>query len=226
MSASPPKDLDAEVGEHDQSPDEQEQQEHMERNQQDASQQQPVFDFEVKEQDRWLPIANGELPYIYPIASATAIPSPPPACAATIDDPFSGEEILSTQPFFSSYIPVPQQAFCYCLDQPCLSLFLFLFFYTPFYQSVVRSAGFLLGRLYSCAPCCRCCCRCCWLAVTARANRISAFPRIPSSLPRSPAPPLLSPPPPPVAKTSGSDNARTHPRRDREIDGSAIAIRY
>ncbi|KAI5846963.1 CCAAT-binding factor complex subunit HapC [Tricharina praecox] len=58
MSASPPKDLDAEVGEHDQSPDEQEQQEHMERNQQDASQQQPVFDFEVKEQDRWLPIAN------------------------------------------------------------------------------------------------------------------------------------------------------------------------
>lgn len=56
MSASPPKDLDAEVGEQDQSPDEQEQ--HMDRGQQDASQQPPVFDFEVKEQDRWLPIAN------------------------------------------------------------------------------------------------------------------------------------------------------------------------
>jgi hypothetical protein len=59
MSASPPKDLDAEAGEQDQSPDEQEQQ-HMDRGQQDASQQPPVFDFEVKEQDRWLPIANGE----------------------------------------------------------------------------------------------------------------------------------------------------------------------
>jgi hypothetical protein len=58
MSASPPKDLDAEVGEQDQSPDEQEQ--HMDRGQQDASQQPTVFDFEVKEQDRWLPIANGE----------------------------------------------------------------------------------------------------------------------------------------------------------------------
>jgi hypothetical protein len=32
----------------------------MDRGQQDASQQPPVFDFEVKEQDRWLPIANGE----------------------------------------------------------------------------------------------------------------------------------------------------------------------
>jgi hypothetical protein len=57
MSASPPKDLEAEVGEQEQSPDEQE---HMERGQQEASQQQPVFDFEVKEQDRWLPIANGK----------------------------------------------------------------------------------------------------------------------------------------------------------------------
>jgi hypothetical protein len=53
MSASPSKELEVEVG--DQSPDE----EHMERGQGEASQQ-PVFDFEVKEQDRWLPIANGE----------------------------------------------------------------------------------------------------------------------------------------------------------------------
>ncbi|KAI5798978.1 histone-fold-containing protein [Geopyxis carbonaria] len=54
MSASPSKELEAEVGDQEQSPDEQE---HMERGQQEASQQ-PVFDFEVKEQDRWLPIAN------------------------------------------------------------------------------------------------------------------------------------------------------------------------
>lgn len=40
-----------------QSPDEQE---HMDRDQPEPSQQPPVFDFEVKEQDRWLPIANGE----------------------------------------------------------------------------------------------------------------------------------------------------------------------
>lgn len=41
------------MGEQEQSPDEQEP---MESGQQEASQ--PVFDFEVKEQDRWLPIAN------------------------------------------------------------------------------------------------------------------------------------------------------------------------
>lgn len=40
-----------------QSPDEQE---HMDRDQPETSQPPPVFDFEVKEQDRWLPIANGE----------------------------------------------------------------------------------------------------------------------------------------------------------------------
>ena len=53
MSASPSKDLEGEVGV--QSPDEQE---HMD--QPETSQQEPAFDFEVKEQDRWLPIANGE----------------------------------------------------------------------------------------------------------------------------------------------------------------------
>ena len=51
MSASPPKDLDAEVGV--QSSDD------MERDQAESSQQASGFDFEVKEQDRWLPIANG-----------------------------------------------------------------------------------------------------------------------------------------------------------------------
>ncbi|KAL0639622.1 transcriptional activator hap3 [Maublancomyces gigas] len=55
MSASPSKELEVEVGA--QSPDEQE---HMDRDQPEPSQQPPVFDFEVKEQDRWLPIANGE----------------------------------------------------------------------------------------------------------------------------------------------------------------------
>ncbi|KAL7272854.1 transcriptional activator hap3 [Rhizina undulata] len=52
MPLSPSKEVE-EVGV--QSPDEQE---HMERDQPETSQQPPVFDFEVKEQDRWLPIAN------------------------------------------------------------------------------------------------------------------------------------------------------------------------
>ncbi|KAI5786392.1 histone-fold-containing protein [Peziza echinospora] len=50
MSSSPPKDLDVD-GEI-QSPDE------MDRDQAESSQQPSGFDFEVKEQDRWLPIAN------------------------------------------------------------------------------------------------------------------------------------------------------------------------
>ncbi|CCX30152.1 Similar to Transcriptional activator HAP3; acc. no. P13434 [Pyronema omphalodes CBS 100304] len=57
MSASPSKELEQEVGEREQSTDEQDHQELMDRGTQEA-QQQPVFDFEVKEQDRWLPIAN------------------------------------------------------------------------------------------------------------------------------------------------------------------------
>ncbi|KAI5815524.1 histone-fold-containing protein, partial [Pyronema omphalodes] len=57
MSASPTKELEQEVGEREQSTDEQDHQELMDRGTQEA-QQQPVFDFEVKEQDRWLPIAN------------------------------------------------------------------------------------------------------------------------------------------------------------------------
>lgn len=60
MSASPSKELEQEVGEREQSTDEQDHQELMDRGTQEA-QQQPVFDFEVKEQDRWLPIANGML---------------------------------------------------------------------------------------------------------------------------------------------------------------------
>ncbi|KAI9811319.1 MAG: hypothetical protein M1827_005478 [Pycnora praestabilis] len=53
MSASPPKDVDVEPGA--QSPDETE---HMERDLQEAQAQGLGYEFEVKEQDRWLPIAN------------------------------------------------------------------------------------------------------------------------------------------------------------------------
>jgi len=63
MSASPPKDLDAEVGV--QSSDD------MERDQAESSQQASGFDFEVKEQDRWLPIANGVLLFCFPLLLAT-----------------------------------------------------------------------------------------------------------------------------------------------------------
>lgn len=54
MSASPPKDdHDAEPSVHSG-----EEAEHMDRDQEGA--QQGLIDFEVKEQDRWLPIANGK----------------------------------------------------------------------------------------------------------------------------------------------------------------------
>lgn len=55
-----PKELDVEAREHEQSPDEQEGMEGSRTG--DASA--PAFDFEVKEQDRWLPIANGECLFI------------------------------------------------------------------------------------------------------------------------------------------------------------------
>ncbi len=54
MSASPPKETDVEPGP--QSPDNSE---HMERDPQDPQAQGLAYEFEVKEQDRWLPIANG-----------------------------------------------------------------------------------------------------------------------------------------------------------------------
>lgn len=71
MSASPPKDSEVEAGVQSQSSDE------MEREQAESSQQPSGFDFEVKEQDRWLPIANGlfnqhspicieDLPFFFP----------------------------------------------------------------------------------------------------------------------------------------------------------------
>ncbi|KAI9879970.1 MAG: hypothetical protein M1830_006278 [Pleopsidium flavum] len=53
MSASPPKETDVEPGA--QSPDNSE---HMERDPQDPQAQALAYEFEVKEQDRWLPIAN------------------------------------------------------------------------------------------------------------------------------------------------------------------------
>lgn len=55
MSASPPKDADVEPAS-EQSPDEPER---MDRDQQDSQAQGLAYEFEVKEQDRWLPIANG-----------------------------------------------------------------------------------------------------------------------------------------------------------------------
>lgn len=54
MSPSPQKDADVEPGA--QSPDETE---HMERDLQESQAQALGYEFEVKEQDRWLPIANG-----------------------------------------------------------------------------------------------------------------------------------------------------------------------
>lgn len=53
MSDSPPKEQDVE-----QNAQSGEEQEHMDRDQEGA-QGQGLGDFEVKEQDRWLPIANG-----------------------------------------------------------------------------------------------------------------------------------------------------------------------
>ena len=54
MSASPPKETDVEPAA--QSPGNSE---HMERDPQDPQAQGLAYEFEVKEQDRWLPIANG-----------------------------------------------------------------------------------------------------------------------------------------------------------------------
>lgn len=57
MSASPPKETDVEPAA--QSPGNSE---HMERDPQDPQAQGLAYEFEVKEQDRWLPIANGWSP--------------------------------------------------------------------------------------------------------------------------------------------------------------------
>lgn len=58
MSASPPKETDVEAAAA-QSPGNSE---HMERDPQDPQAQGLAYEFEVKEQDRWLPIANGWSP--------------------------------------------------------------------------------------------------------------------------------------------------------------------
>lgn len=57
MSASPPKETEVEQG--DPSPDNSDQ---MDRGDPDAQARDLPFEFEVKEQDRWLPIANGWFP--------------------------------------------------------------------------------------------------------------------------------------------------------------------
>ena len=54
MSPSPPKETDVEQA--DPSPDNSE---HMDRGDPEAAQRDLTYEFEVKEQDRWLPIANG-----------------------------------------------------------------------------------------------------------------------------------------------------------------------
>ena len=56
MSVSPPKD-EVETG--DQSPDTSE---HLDRGDTEAQARELAYEFEVKEQDRWLPIANGWSP--------------------------------------------------------------------------------------------------------------------------------------------------------------------
>ena len=58
MSTSPPKEQDVE-----QNAQSGEEQDHMDR-EQEGAQGQGVADFDVKEQDRWLPIANGWLRFI------------------------------------------------------------------------------------------------------------------------------------------------------------------
>ena len=54
MSPSPPKETEVEQG--DPSPDNSE---HMDRGDPEAAQRDLAYEFDVKEQDRWLPIANG-----------------------------------------------------------------------------------------------------------------------------------------------------------------------
>ena len=57
MSVSPPKETDVEQGAP--SPDNSE---HMDRGDPEAQARELAYEFEVKEQDRWLPIANGWSP--------------------------------------------------------------------------------------------------------------------------------------------------------------------
>ena len=72
MSDSPPKETDVE-----QSAQSGEEENHMDREQEGP--QQGLGDFEVKEQDRWLPIANGWLRFIFAprclICSSLALPT-------------------------------------------------------------------------------------------------------------------------------------------------------
>lgn len=69
MSASPPKEQDVEH-----SAQSGEEQDHMDR-EQEGAQGQGLGDFEVKEQDRWLPIANGWSCLMFPISLDLICPS-------------------------------------------------------------------------------------------------------------------------------------------------------
>jgi nuclear transcription Y subunit beta len=75
MSATPPKKVDVEPGV--QSPDDSEPP--MDREAQDTQAQGLGYEFEVKEQDRWLPIANGWSFMHLPLVLICAL-FPSPAC--------------------------------------------------------------------------------------------------------------------------------------------------
>ncbi len=72
MSASPPKEPDVE-----QNAQSGEEQEHMDRDQEGT--QGTGLDFEVKEQDRWLPIANGWCTFHFVLCLSSPIPVSPGA---------------------------------------------------------------------------------------------------------------------------------------------------
>src|SRR5690606_39806415 len=64
MAASPPREVQDDTGGA-QSPEAEEHSTSMENRDQQEGNQSSGFDFDIKEQDRWLPIANGEYSYFY-----------------------------------------------------------------------------------------------------------------------------------------------------------------
>jgi hypothetical protein len=87
MSNSPPTEKDVEH-----SAQSGEEQEHMDR-EQEGAQGAGLGDFEVKEQDRWLPIANGWCCLILPSALQV-----PPFRSSTFDLPVPCVTVLPTEP--------------------------------------------------------------------------------------------------------------------------------
>lgn len=64
MAASPPREVQDDTGGA-QSPEAEEHNTSMENRDQQEGNQSSGFDFDIKEQDRWLPIANGKYSYFY-----------------------------------------------------------------------------------------------------------------------------------------------------------------